>query len=528
MTGKTSSRLKARRIRRPTGATTQNLFKRAISRFDEILHNTVQRHENHVFDARALFQMQRRKDREHFEKVYRDLEQKGDTAEAARLMEQYHMDEQKLYEENEEELQRVYPLAFLEDNAAAIVSLTLVPLLERKFASLEAYHTRRHKLVMSQQAIAAVEGIGKRTCVKTQLDAGTSQDSTDVFAPVKSEFDADQQDISVVGRGAYITPQAPLGGRGGGEEQRTCNALVGVGSQHQAQESTSSGTSTNILPELQNLRHPGEAELARISFNLSAASLDERRAEKERFLRGYMKSCDRCGMDSAEQELRRLRDEEMRDAKRKHEFLTALQLQISAMKSADSNVTITTSSGGEERLVDGGVNPGGRHDSGGERVPSGNVLLASTRRRVSVDEAFTEDVFNWNPIVLGDTESDTNSRMEAMAMSYMWPKHIEERIPHVLCGEVIPSYFSARQYHWGNTVPITEAGTGSDAPTSTDECVGCTARREGQNEATLQLVNKPPLVYRVPSRARKVWVKVNSLGDFVAGKLKVMSGSWPS
>lgn len=541
------------RGKRPREITTQKLFNRAIEHFQSIYNDSVERHERETFASRAVFEKQCGVDREHFNRAHGSLAKHGKGKDFALVLEQFENEEAKLQREHEEELQRVYPLAFLELDTAAVLSLTLIPRLKSKLDLLERQLTQRRKFTNQHQGDAAARGSHSRD-VDPPVDAKESDDKNGADGVPSEVNDAkigiEKDDVGTlcVGRGAYITGDEP-----NEVEESDSSALVqvldtsvedgkvgtgtGGGFRNHVHRLVSRGLG-NILSIPTDVMRAGAADFARIGLLLNTESRRERRNERRKFLRSHMEVCGPEGKTIGKWELKRLLQEGKEDKLKQEEIFAALEAAktMPEFTGSDMNANIVESmeNDGAPRKT-AGASTASRET--GDTTASETVVKRHTKivlrgngSRRDDGVPFTRKDFEWTSLGLDDESIGEGSRMEKLAESYMWPKRTEDRIPHILCGEVIPTYFRVRQYQLDTSSPTTAtvqmSATGEDGCPSTllDDFAEATQLdpvREGMSNGEKGVVTKKsPLVFRIPFRAKSVWLKVDTLGDFIASQVK--------
>ncbi|KEG12656.1 transcription factor IIA alpha-beta subunit [Trypanosoma grayi] len=580
-----ASRVPRRKVAKCISAT-DDVYNRAILIFREALLERVAHHEDEVFAARARFKMQREQDREHFARVQRRrlrLQSHGSDrragAAAAGVAEQellvaeeeFLADQEKLSIEHEEELQQAYPLAFLDDDSAGAVAFTLLPTLRSKLESLAQERTLCYKKYpKADEGTSNASGGALR---KPQLVAVKEEQGRDVYA------------VCEVGRGAYIVPPMTRGpnttadddDRGDGN-----NVVVEEEEEEQQrqqqQQEEGCEYSRAAPPWMTRVSTHGAAEFVRMALLCDEAARRSRLDERRRFLECCVDpSRPRAEQRSLRRLLRRLGSDEKHEKKRAEWLWHAWRDVKSSLdgnsgwdggsgmtRSSNSPIdapgndgsegaTAPLSNGNEE--VDYGDDEGDdgvnvRSSLLDERFSPSRALREQRRRRMEcIDStgycstpnctrgtlpaaAHTSphgrnvswcsfDTTRWVTIPLGDGDSSNgnSSRLEALAQTYMWPRHIEESIPHVLCGEAVRSgrrwlLFQHDTLITGAQQQEGEAEGEGGGHTSTDEAL--------REERTVDSNSLP--VVALPRQARKVWLKVNTLGDFVAGDVRFYQG----
>ncbi|RNF21789.1 transcription factor IIA alpha-beta subunit [Trypanosoma conorhini] len=588
------SKKKCRKGRKKRSCSTSDVYECAMRNFRQLLLERMSHHEDEVFSARARFQMQRTHDKEHFDRLQHKRKHSErvrgtagrrsvrgaaaaaeDIEEPSAAEQEFLADQQKLYVEHEEELQRSYPLAFLDDESAGAVTFTLMPTLRGKFEALARERTRLYKECpesMEPKRLSSVPNLA----VQPQ-HGGVTEYAADKSQPVlvKEEYDVGASATLEVGRGAYIIPQTANKQAykvGGAEENREASPPQEENSEDGSESCGSLDADRGVVkpPWLSTITSGGEVEFVRMALLSQEQSRQARCEEKQRWLEGLLTpSTPRDMQRRAKEELRRLEKERKKDAVRAAELWC---LWRAARDKVNSSSGMVNSTGNREAVVAGGnqddsegikrqsaralpaeeVEGGEGVDDGGQgeyytptgfsserwlkrmqfarkledqdNTNSGKAVTSAGDHSVSTSpSASSSFCMSWETIVLEDvattngSDDSISNRLEVKAQSYLWPQHIEASIPHVLCGEAVRG-----TGWWRSFVPdvqgtVTRGGENAEAEDGAcddDETSG--RRTEGETNM--------PSVVKFPRWARKVWLKLDSLGDFVAERVRFYQG----
>ncbi|RNF04865.1 transcription factor IIA alpha-beta subunit [Trypanosoma rangeli] len=577
-----------RRQKRPL-CSTSDVYESAMRNFRQLLLERMSHHEDEVFSARARFQMQRAHDKEHFDRIHRKRKNSDrvrgtavrhslrhaivsaeDVEEPSVAEQEFLADQEKLYLEHEEELQRSYPLAFLDDETAGAVAFTLMPMLRGKFEALAQERTRHHK---ECREITEPKRLSSVSNPAVQLPHGSVKDSAvdrsqTVF--VKEEHDPDVSATLEVGRGAYIIPQTvtqqipKINDVGENDREVSLSSEANSADGNDSCDSVDSGRAVVTPSWLSTITSRGEVEFVRTALLSKEQSRLARREEKRRWLEGLLTPATPPDMQQrAQEELRRLEVERKDEARKSAELWClwrAVRDRINSSSCRANNMDDRESAAasgnqddaertGRERSSafsveeaesdkavddkdrDGYYTPTGL---GSERWRKRMELVATLddkydiNKSTDVSSAVTHFVsscpnasssfgMSWETITIDEltntdgSDSNVSNRLEVKAQSYLWPHHIETSIPHVLCGEAV------RGGGWWRAFLPDAQGTVTHGrqPEEAEDDAGASGDGQKSGRRTEGELNAISVV-KFPRCARKVWLKLDSLGDFVA------------
>ncbi|KAG8343347.1 hypothetical protein ERJ75_000958700 [Trypanosoma vivax] len=542
----------AARERRARVNTTGDQFRKAIRNFQEMLRERMAQHEEEAFTARALFKMrhareQRRFHEKHVQSVANELHT-SDTQDE----QQFLADQQKLQEEHEEELRKVLPLAFLDEETSAVLSLTFASMLENNLNRVARRSAGIRKTGVCCKEIGAASDPSVSLSRVSKLVSEEAKQykllNTDVPLGLMSTSPTPEENDD--------TLLASFN-----EQLRGSSARSNITEQDMV---SSLSSSPSVLLFFSGVTTRGAADFARIAFLSNMQSRRERREEYVSVLADQRNfTPETNSSELIKKEMDRISAEEKRDEEETKTFLAVYDLLISRISDME---TVHPGGVGAAALAGEASNP---CDPGSIGVGMGKAghgatwchpaeFMRKVRHQSFVsrckmfaryhksDGADTEDhcdslgdhvseldelkiqkeVFDWVTITLdGDGMKNGGSELERMAESYMWPRHVEENIPHVMYGEVIPS-FRCVQYQHNSAGSSRVAAINSDDVSFTKD--GCPAEVYPEGNA-----DEPPSsakdvsIFRMPSSASKVWLKVNSMGEFTADRVRFLQCRFP-
>ncbi|EKF31448.1 hypothetical protein MOQ_004714 [Trypanosoma cruzi marinkellei] len=566
----------------PCGAS--DLYEAAMQNFRRFLLERVARHEDEVFAARARFQLQRASDREHFDRMQsRQMKRertrgtlldhfvRNATAAAEDMEKQYAAeqeflaDQQKLYVEHEEELQRAYPLAFLDDESAGVVAFTLMPILRGKFESLAKEQTRHRKEIESStdqtKTLSDVTGPSV-----PRLHGGVLVNNFDKpqTIRVKEEHETNADAGLEAGRGAYVNTLQATTDQSNSPRDAEGNRetpLPRVGSAEDVNDDCISVDANRRVvhpPWFSQIASSGEVEFVRVALLCRRQSRLARQEGKRRCLKSLLTPSTPSNLRQlAKENLCKLEEED--DDARKEAEMWRLWRAIRDKINSKSLLSNTNSDGENVAAATGnGEDTEGRRkedtlpcsveetgndkttndkDCNGYYSPS-RFTEENRRTRINCLSALGSQVtssgaraylcdFNtsrWETITLNDGVTTTDggnnnsNRLESMVESYLWPQHIEAKITNVLFGEAVRT-----RRRWlsflepqGTATQEEEGEEAEDNGSSGDGFPTSVNGTKGER--------KMPIVLAFPRCGKKVWLKLGGLEEFVARDVKFYQG----
>ncbi|ORC92442.1 transcription factor IIA alpha-beta subunit [Trypanosoma theileri] len=643
---------------------TSDAYLRALEYFRVILLERVTHHEDEVFSARARFQMQRDQDREHFERTQRrrqraehggrsrptvlqQLEQAAAGEMVSETMssaeEEFRADQQKLYIEHEEELQELYPLAFLSEESAGVVAFTLLPMLRGKLMALGQQRTEgwkeQMKVLEENGSLQSTNNNNNNnhsvlsTCNSQARTGGVEKIQR---TSVKSEHEqVGGTTVPEIGRGAYIIPLSHsshpvsqscrtgvVNNNNIARREETLNTEEVVEEEEDEEEERhhhhhhqgKAGDNNSLVqaPWLTNLSTLGAVEFVRIAFLCNERYRQERYSEKRRCFESCLNTCNmRAKQRVVQKLLRRAKEDEVHDVKKMAELwrqLHEVQERVIGGNSDDNVLddtkVKTVSSENNEKtgekwfspsylrrvmrkvrmeLISGNEN--GNNGGNGKNliapvIATNTSTTTTTRAAITTITAITNtnntttitntnntststtttttttttnnnnntntscstyfsggqeypssfDTTHWVTITLDDNKNKNTSDdidLEAVADTYMWPKHIEASISNVLCGEVVRSgkrllLFNSDMIRKEYIEKIEEEHE-CDGNGIAEDYV----RTQQKHDDVKKMFHASLPVVALPQQGKKVWLKVNTLGDFIAGEVKFYQSHSP-
>lgn len=512
-------------------------------------------------------------------------EEDGQKFEADRI---FIEDQKKLYLEHEELLQQTYPFAFLDEKSSALMALELIPRLRRNLEALAIERTRRYKEKQRESAdnpnLSLSAAVAASSAKKSSSGVVGSFNSMDIGRgayiiplpqarrkPLCKQSKANDDNScndSVVNSLSCE------------EEKRNSGRVV---SHKNANVSTTSADFPpevmEVAPWLTNIKSQGAVEFARAAFCCNEQHQQKRYEEKRQFLEACLAHAtseeERC---KAQEVIRRLEQSAEAEALKKAKLWRAWQAvaeKINETKHFDddgdqNNIKQTQKSRKEKRtsprrkFYKQETNSERRNwDNSSEysleqsqkdtmsmtfyneedmsdnsnsfqstpaftsTFSSSSLLFPPTAVGDNVPQARPKCPFfnlsRWEIIYLDNqTANDKNVNksedMEALVDLYIWPHHVEKSIPHVLCGETLNSGKGCFLFKHFVFKLTDEEGTGGSRDNNNNNFKDSFSTRK-------KVPYGKALVFAFPRYASKVWLKIDSLGEFVASTMRVIAGT---
>ncbi|KAH9589032.1 hypothetical protein LSM04_000731 [Trypanosoma melophagium] len=352
--------------------------------------------------------------------------------------------------------------------------------------------------------------------------------------------------------------------------------------EEEQQEKGEVSNSVIQAPWLTNLTTQGAVEFVRIAFICNEQYRQERYNEKRRFLESCLSaSTTRAKQRVVRRLLRRVKEDELHDMKRMAKMFVEWQdVRERVIGNSEDTVLddtkVTTVSESKDKTVEAWISPSdlrrerrrvrmeiiSSNENGNEgknrttHVSPSVVTTNTNSNRISTTATstitnsscrgctslfagrkypYSFDTTNWVTIPLDDHNNNNNNSnegmdLEAIAESYMWPQHIEASISNVLCGEVVRSgkrwlLFQSDFVGKGYSEKIEEEDDddSEDGNKAAEDHVHTQGKR---GEVEKMFAASLPVV-TLPQQGKKVWLKVNTLGDFIAGEVKFYQSHSP-
>ncbi|RNF25531.1 transcription factor IIA alpha-beta subunit [Trypanosoma cruzi] len=564
---------------------TSDLYEVAMRNFRRLLLERVAQQEDEVFAARARFQLQRAGDREHFDRtqsrriksegtrktgldsfVLNGMSAAGNMEKQNEAEQEFLADQQKLYVEHEEELQRAYPLAFLDDESAGVVAFNLMPILRGKFESLAREQKRCRKEL--ENSTDKTKMLSDLTVPSVSQSDGcvlvNNVDNPQIIC-VKEENEPDADAGLEAGGEACVNILQTTTDRSTSSREAEDNRDAPL-SREESVEDVNDGcvpvdASRGVVnpPWVSHIASGGEVEFVRVALMCRKQSRLARQEEKRRCLKSLLTPLTPCSLQQlAKEKLFLLKLEEEDGARKEAEIWRlwrATRDKINSkgsLSNADSDgkgVAAATGNGekAEDRREEGTL-PCSVEETGDDKTTNGkdwNEYYSPTRvieeyRRIRINclfslgsqaassgmrnSLFDFNTLRWETITLDDGATtidggnNSSNCLESMAESYLWPQHIEAKIKNVLFGEVVRS-----RRRWlsflepqGTATQEEESEEAEDDGSAGD---GVPTRLNGTKGK-----RKMPKVLAFPRCGRKVWLKLDGLEEFVARDVRFYQG----